>query len=118
MRKRVLAEHDFLTMTKLYNVRERLKEIELWEAGSKKLSDAYEMVNKAEIGKLPNAKQHLARKMASAGPPAMASFSTDSETTMGRHAPRPLSENEKAIHDAGCVGVIHELHQRIDAAVA
>jgi len=58
LRKKVLAEHDFLTMTKLYNVRERLKSGEL------------------------------------------------------------LDESEKAIHDAGCVGVIHELHNKIDAAVA
>ena len=58
LRKTVLAEHGFLTMTKLYNVREKLK------SGA------------------------------------------------------PLSESEKAIHDAGCVGVIHELHNRIDAAVA
>jgi hypothetical protein len=58
LRKKVLAEHDFLTMTKLYNVREKLK--------------------------------------------------------AGEH----LDEKEKAIHDAGCVGVIHELHNKIDAAVA
>jgi hypothetical protein len=58
LRKRVLDEHDFLTMTKLYNVREKLK------------SEA------------------------------------------------PLNESEKAIHDSGCVGVIHELHTKIDAAVA
>ncbi len=58
LRKRVLTEHDFLTMTKLYNVREKLK------AGD------------------------------------------------------TLDENERAIHDVGCVGVIHELHNKIDAAVA
>jgi len=29
-----------------------------------------------------------------------------------------LNESERAIHDAGCVGVIHELHKQIDAAVA
>lgn len=58
LRKKVVAEHDFLTMTKLYNVREKLK---------------------------------------SGG---------------------PLDETERAIHDAGCVGVIHELHNKIDAAVA
>jgi hypothetical protein len=57
LRKKVLAEHDFLTMTELYNVRERLK-----------------------IGAL-------------------------------------LNDSEKAIHDAGCVGVIHELHNEIDAVV-
>jgi hypothetical protein len=58
LRTKVLAEHDFLTMTRLYNVREKLKSGEL------------------------------------------------------------LDESEKAIHDAGCVGVIHELHNKIDAAVA
>ncbi len=58
LRRRVLGEHVFLTMTKLYNVREKLK------GGG------------------------------------------------------PLDENERAIHDAGCVGVIHELHNKIDAAVA
>lgn len=58
LRKKVLAEHAFLTMTKLYNVLEKLK------------------------------------------------------------AGEPLDESERAIHDAGCVGVIHELHNKIDAAVA
>jgi hypothetical protein len=58
LRKRVLAEHGFLTMTKLYNAREKLR------SGS------------------------------------------------------PLDDSEKAIHDAGCVGVIHELHTKIDVAVA
>ena len=58
LRRQVLAEHDFLTMTKLYNVWEKLK----------------------------------------------------SGTV--------LNESERAIHGAGCVGVIHELHNQIDAAVA
>ena len=58
LRKKVVAEHTFLSMTKLYNVREKLK------AGGS------------------------------------------------------LDDNERAIHDAGCVGVIHELHNKIDAAVA
>jgi hypothetical protein len=53
----MLAEHNFLTMTSLYNVREKLKTGE------------------------------------------------------------PLDESEKAIYDAGCVGVIHELHNKIDGAV-
>jgi SAM-dependent methyltransferase len=68
LRKQVIAQHDFLTMTKLYNVRERLKDIEAAGRG-------------------------------------------------GQAAP-PLTEAETAIHDAGCVAVIHELHKKIDAAVA
>jgi hypothetical protein len=63
LRKRVLAQHDFLTMTKLYNVRERIKELERGEGA-------------------------------------------------------PLDDSERAIHDAGCVSTIHELHKRIDDAVA
>lgn len=58
LRKSVLAEHNFLTMTKLYNVREKLK--------------------------------------------------------LGEE----LDEIDKAIYDAGCVSVIHELHSKLDAAVA
>lgn len=58
LRKRVLKEHAFLTMTKLYNVRDKLLKGE------------------------------------------------------------PLDESDRAIHEAGSVGVIHELHQRIDRAVA
>jgi hypothetical protein len=58
LRKQVLAQHDFLTLTKLYNVREKLKSGDV------------------------------------------------------------LDESERAIHDAGCVGVIHELHRKIDATVA
>jgi hypothetical protein len=58
LRRSVLGQHEFLTMTKLYNVREKLKSGEA------------------------------------------------------------LNEVDKAIHDAGCVGVIHELHNKIDTAVA
>jgi hypothetical protein len=58
LRKRVLMEHLFLTMTDLYNVRAKL------EAGAH------------------------------------------------------LDKNEKIIHDAGCVGVIHRLHNEIDTTVA
>ena len=63
LRKRVLDQHDVLTMTKLYNVRERLKGLERGEG-------------------------------------------------------KPLDESEKAILDAGCVSTIHDLHERIDDAVA
>jgi hypothetical protein len=58
LRKQVIDRHDFLTLTKLYNVREKLISGEV------------------------------------------------------------LDDSERAIHDAGCVGVIHELHNQIDAAVA
>lgn len=58
LRKSVLAEHSFLTMTKLYNVHAKLK------------------------------------------------------------AGESLDNDDRVIHDAGCVGVIHELHNEIDAAVA
>lgn len=58
LRKGVLARHDFLTMTRLYNVRGRIV------AGD------------------------------------------------------PLSEAERAVHDAGRVMIIHELHERLDRAVA
>lgn len=58
LRKKVLADHDFLTITKLYNVREKLISGE------------------------------------------------------------PLNESEQAVHEVGCVGVIHELHNQIDRAVA
>jgi len=58
LRTRVLEEHAFLTMTKLYNVRDKLLKGE------------------------------------------------------------PFDESDRAIHEAGSVGVIHELHQRIDRAVA
>jgi len=58
LRKDVIARRDFLTITKLYNVREKL------------VSGA------------------------------------------------PLTDNEKIIYEEGRVGVIHELHNRIDSAVA
>jgi SAM-dependent methyltransferase len=58
LRKKVIAEYDFLTMTKLYNVREKIKTGE------------------------------------------------------------SLDESEKVIYDVGCVSVIHQLHNQIDAAAA
>lgn len=72
LRKRVIADHDFLTMTRLYNVRERIAALEDWER----------------------------------------------RPDPGRAPPAPLDEGERAIYDKGCVGVIHDLHRRIDAAVA
>lgn len=72
LRKRVIAEHEFLTMTRLYNVRERIAALEAFER----------------------------------------------RPDPGRAAPPPLDEGERAIYDKGCVGVIHDLHTRIDAAVA
>jgi SAM-dependent methyltransferase len=76
LRKRVIAEHEFLTMTRLYNVRERLVRIEAWQ-----------------------------RREASA-------------VASPEGPPPALTEVETAVHDAGCVAVLHELHKKIDAAVA
>lgn len=58
LRRKVLGDHEFLTMTKLYNVREKLQS-----------GDA-------------------------------------------------LDDGEKVVYEAGCVSIIHELHKKIDAAVA
>ena len=62
-RKQRLAEHDFLTMTGLYNVLERLRELE----------------NGAPV--------------------------------------EPLTDKERAIHEAGLVSVLKEIHDDIDRAV-
>ncbi|HEX2215197.1 MAG TPA: hypothetical protein VHG27_00660 [Xanthobacteraceae bacterium] len=104
LRKRVLAEHDFLTMTKLYNVRERLKEIENWERMQSLSAPSLRGSSRPFTSSLTHEQEDVGAR--------------DKRGHDREDVPAPLSENEKAIHDAGCVGVIHELHKQIDAAVA
>jgi hypothetical protein len=109
LRKKVLAEHDFLTMTKLYNVRERLKEIEAWERRAP-FSHGEKVSPKAT---------DEGSALSGEGSPLTRSAPPTRPLPPGEAgAPLSLTEAEKAIHEAGCVGVIHELHNKIDAAVA
>jgi hypothetical protein len=110
LRKRVLAEHDFLTLTKLYNVRERLREIEAWERRKSASSSSWPGLSRPSTS-FSAAEREDVDARHEAGHDGVG-------VSVGVEAPAPLSESEKAIHDAGCVGVIHELHRRIDAVVA
>ncbi|UJQ93353.1 class I SAM-dependent DNA methyltransferase [Mariluticola halotolerans] len=74
-RKERLAAHEFLTMTGLYNVLERVRELE-WGAG-----------------------------------PGRAVLAERGETI------DPLTDKERAIYDAGLVGVLKDIHDEIDQLV-
>lgn len=76
-RKERLAEHDLLTMTGLYNVLERVRDLE-WAAG-------------------PGRAVLAARDEAEPVP--------------------PLTEKERAIYEAGLVGVLKDMHDEIDRLV-
>jgi len=81
-RKERLEAHDVLTMTRLYNVLERVRALE-------------------------------------AGPPSVPGHARDtSPASGGGHIVPPLTDAERDIYEAGLVGVLKDIHDQIDAAVA
>lgn len=107
-RKERLEAHDFLTMTRLYNVLERVRAL---EAASSKLN---------ETPAKPQAQSRgLDRdeKPDSETGPGSASPSGNSAAEGSRGVP-PLTDAERDIYEAGLVGVLKDLHDQIDAAVA
>jgi SAM-dependent methyltransferase len=112
-RKQRLAEHEFLTMTGMYNVLERIRELE-WvgrDAGAVTSISPLggEMPERAEWGEAASTEP-------GAIPPSVAS----------RHLPRkggdlpsipPLTDAERDIHEAGLVSVLKDIHDEIDRAV-
>lgn len=101
-RKERLAEHDFLTMTKLYNVLERVRALEGAARGFPP-PPAGEVVAKEPEG-----------AGADGAAPSVASGDT-SPVNGGGHP--PLTPAERDIYEAGLVGVLKDIHDQIDAAV-
>lgn len=123
-RKAVLDRHDFLTMTKLYNVLERVRALEA--ASSSKSSQPLSsrpdapLERGAEPGPIAaidgsaraNGSRISARIAGASGP---ASGMTDGGA--GKESVPPLTEAERDIYDAGLVGTLKSIHDDIDAAV-
>jgi len=104
-RKERLAEHDFLTMTKLYNVLERVRALEA--AASK--HPEFPAKPRTESGA-------QSRDLAQDDEPGPGSPSAPGNST-GGEAVEPLTEAERAIYEAGLVGVLKDIHDQIDDAV-
>ncbi len=98
-RKERLAEHHFLTMTKLYNVLERVRALE----GGCSPPPAGEVVPKETEG---------------AGADGAAPFLASGDTSQMNGGGQPaLTEAERDIYEAGLVGVLKDIHDQIDDAV-
>ncbi|WP_417490417.1 class I SAM-dependent DNA methyltransferase [Maricaulis sp.] len=114
-RKAVLAKHDFLTMTKLYNVFERVRALE-GVASTRSVPDPVRDTSpiKGEEG---------VRHHRSAPDPAPSSSLMEEVPPQGAElvemtgGPPPLSEAERDIYEAGLVGVLRSIHDEIDGCV-
>ena len=117
-RKSVLAKHDFLTMTKLYNVLERVRALEAVSSviPTRSVPDAVRDTSpiKGEEG---------VRNHRSQPDPAPSSSLMEevpakrAELVEMTGAPPPLTEAERDIYDAGLVGVLRSIHDEIDGCV-
>mgnify|MGYP000442214709 CR=1 FL=1 len=106
-RKERLAKHDFLTMTGMYNVLERVRELE-WAGRGAPLSPLVgEMPDRAEGGIGAEGE----------GPPSVASRHLPREGGERSVAIPPLTDSERDIYDAGLIAVLKEIHDEIDRAV-
>ena len=116
-RKQRLAEHDFLTMTGLYNVLERVRALE-WagRAGQGAYSSPLggEGGSRSEPGEGQGGGK--APHPAPAAPPSPRRGEEPGATGEPVAVP-PLSEAERAIYDAGLIAVLKEIHDDIDRAV-
>ncbi|MFN3834680.1 MAG: type IIL restriction-modification enzyme MmeI [Glycocaulis sp.] len=99
-RKERLEAHDFLTMTKLYNVLERVRAL---EAGPSSFETQASPAPQDE-GQEGNRTRPHPEEVRSA-------------VSKGGGVP-PLTEAERDIYEAGLVGVLKDIHDQIDAAVA
>lgn len=137
-RKQRLAEHDFLTMTGMYNVLERIRELE-WanrdqsrEAGagtsisplagemSSKMTEGGEAAGTDSVAIPPSvASRHLPRKGGDQGRAAGLDLSFGPRRKGGDQRPPvpPLTEAERDIHEAGLISVLKDIHDEIDRAV-
>tara|TARA_R110001606_G_scaffold188015_3_gene335616 strand:+ start:197 stop:1129 length:933 start_codon:yes stop_codon:yes gene_type:complete len=118
-RKAVLAKHDFLTMTKLYNVLERVRAL---EASSSSSNSSLSSLTDARTRSDPGADQGprttgASRSRISARPDAGHPSGMTGEMMNEESGPPPLSEAERDIYEAGLVGVMRSIHDEIDAAV-
>ena len=118
-RKAVLARHDFLTMTKLYNVLERVRAL---EASSSSSNSSLSSLTDARTRSDPGADQGPRTTSASgsrisARPDAGHPSGMTGERVNEESGPPPLSEAERDIYEAGLVGVLRSIHDEIDGCV-
>lgn len=123
-RKAVLDKHDFLTMTKLYNVLERVRALEAASSSkpSKPMSSRPDAPLErgvepgpidADAGSSRANGSRISARIADASGPA--SGMTDEGA--GNEPVPPLTDAERDIYDAGLVGTLKSIHDDIDAAV-
>lgn len=116
-RKQRLAEHDFLTMTGLYNVLERVRALE-WAGRAGQGAHSSPLGGEGGSRSEPGEGQGGGKTPhpAPAAPPSPRRGEEPGATAEPAAVP-PLSEAERAIYDAGLIAVLKEIHDDIDRAV-
>ncbi|MEC5290495.1 DNA methyltransferase [Aurantimonas sp. C2-5-R2] len=116
-RKQRLAEHDFLTMTGLYNVLERVRALE-WVGRAGQGAHSSPLGGEGGSRSEPGEGQGGGKTPhpAPAAPPSPRRGEEPGATAEPAAVP-PLSEAERAIYDAGLIAVLKEIHDDIDRAV-
>jgi SAM-dependent methyltransferase len=112
-RKRVLDEHADLTLTKLYNVLERIKAIEAAQRAPT-LSRGERVSPKATGEDVQRSDASPEPSTAESPHPA----ASQPPSPHGRGLVPPLTEKEQDIRDRGLVLIVKELHETIDRLVA
>ncbi|WP_417489434.1 DNA methyltransferase [Maricaulis sp.] len=115
-RKSVLARHDFLTMTKLYNVLERVRALE----GAHRTSPLPPLDGEGGSARSGETGEVAAPP---GGPESAGAATRSAPDDVRRTSPikgeeaTPLTDAERDIYEAGLVGTLKSIHDDIDAAV-
>ena len=124
-RKERLAAHDFLTMTAMYNVLERVRELTQGASGDK--AAAQDLATGEERAGREAPFSPLAGEMSSkmtergedgpkAPPSALPGISPARGETGQSPTPPPLTPAERDIYDAGLIAILKDIHDEIDRA--
>ena len=101
-RKRVQAQHSGLSLTAMYNVLEKLRSAQPWSAVAERSGDTALAGTERRGGDSAQTPP---------APPAHAKAASLPPHSKG------LTPKEQAVHDAGLVSVLRQLHDELDAAV-
>jgi hypothetical protein len=112
-RKRVLAKHQHLTLTGLYNVLEKVRVGAIVHAGTASVPSP--LVGEGQGG---GSDKHQRRRSATPPSPPLPHKGGESSPQAGRGDTLTFTPNEKRIFDDGLVLILKELHDRLDVAVA
>nr|WP_223476322.1 DNA methyltransferase [Oricola indica] len=107
-RKERLEKHDFLTMTGIYNVLERVRELE-WADAARRMPETVAHDDEDRAGE---STPTLHPSPQGGGKTAASPESVETEPRVP-----PLTASERDIYDAGLIAVLKDIHDEIDRAV-